>query len=265
MKFGNEDNSECVYRLDTPLNQIHGFAMYYLWLNEAQAGPFTLQQVQSMWNGGQITALTLYWQEGNAEWQPLGNVLSEIEPKKAAFVQAQTTVLPPFEQTIARKTGSLTGASAAPQQAASAQNPSEQVHWTGHPTLWKWAGLLFLALVLMAASGGLFVFAPFPKLPIIADAAPLSIAVLIFAWIFIKRNTIRYTVTSKRVGVETGIFTKTSRELRIQDIRSIAAKTNFLGYGDIEFSTAARDDADVIFIAVAGANSVRDMVKQLQT
>jgi len=239
--------------------------MYYLWLNEAQAGPYTLQQVQSMWNGGQITALTLFWQEGKAEWEPLGNILSEIEPKKAVFVQEKTAVLPSFEQTIARKTGNLTGASSAPQPPVPAQTTSEQTRWTGHPTLWKWAGHLLLAVILIAASGGLFAFFPSAQWPRIADAAPCLIAIFILVWIFIQRNTIRYTVTSKRVGVETGIFTKSSRELRIQDIRSIAAKTNFIGYGNIEFSTAASDDAEVIFIAVANANSVRDMVKQLQT
>lgn len=240
--------------------------MYYLWLNEAQAGPYTLQQVQSMWNAGQITALTLYWQEGKAEWQPLGDILSEIEPEVPPALLAHTAVLPPFEQKLVRKVGNGIPASPAPPappQTVPAPIPSEQTHWTGHPTLWKWAGLLFLGLILIALTGGLFAFSP-PQLPMIADAVPLVIALLIFAVIFVKRSTIRYTVTNKRVGVETGIFTKSSRELRIQDIRSIAAKTNFLGYGDIEFASAASDDAEVIFHAVSSANSVRDLVKQMQ-
>jgi uncharacterized membrane protein YdbT with pleckstrin-like domain len=129
--------------------------------------------------------------------------------------------------------------------------------------LWKWAGLVFLGLLMVPLSAGLFVF--FPHLTPLVDAAPIPIALLIFASIFIKRNTTRYTVSNQRVGLETGLFTKSSRELRIQDIRSIAAKTNFLGYGDIEFSTAASDDAEVIFLAVPHANSVRDLVKRLQT
>ncbi len=71
--------------------------------------------------------------------------------------------------------------------------------------------------------------------------------------------------SNKRVSLETGIFTKNSRELRIQDIRSINAKVNFIGYGEIEFSSAASDDADVVFHAVPGATAVRDLVKKLQS
>jgi len=134
--------------------------MYYLWLNEAQAGPYALEQVQSMWNAGQITAETLYWQEGNAEWQPLGNILSEIESKKkAAAVMARTAVIRPFEQTIVRKTGNLTGTSPAPQalqQPEPAQITPEPVQETAHPSRWKWAGLLLL--ILLALAGGLIAY-----------------------------------------------------------------------------------------------------------
>jgi hypothetical protein len=147
-------------RLDTPPNHTHGFAMYYLWLNEAQAGPYTLQQIQSMRNAGQITPETPYWQEGDAEWKSLSNILSEIEPKKKAeSVLARTAVIRPFEQTIVRKSGNLTGASPAPQalqQPEPAQDTPEQVHSTGHPTRWKWAGLLLL--ILLALAGGLIAF-----------------------------------------------------------------------------------------------------------
>ena len=134
--------------------------MYYLWLNEAQAGPYTLQQIQSMRNAGQITPETPYWQEGDAEWKSLSNILSEIEPKKKAeSVLARTAVIRPFEQTIVRKSGNLTGASPAPQalqQPEPAQDTPEQVHSTGHPTRWKWAGLLLL--ILLALAGGLIAF-----------------------------------------------------------------------------------------------------------
>ena len=120
---------------------------------------------------------------------------------------------------------------------------TEQELWNGHPTLWKWTWLFILGVIL----------------------APVLIGLFILLYIFMVRNSTKYTVTNKRVSFETGIFTKTSRELRIQDIRSIAARVNFLGYGDIEFSSSATDDADVTFIAVPDAASVRDLVKKLQS
>jgi len=41
---------------------------YFLYLNNEQKGPYTLNQLQSMWKAGSITSKTLYWQEGFDEW-----------------------------------------------------------------------------------------------------------------------------------------------------------------------------------------------------
>ena len=71
-------------------------------------------------------------------------------------------------------------------------------------------------------------------------------------------------VTNRRVSVEKGIFSRSSRELRIQDIRSIAARANLFGIGDIEFSSAAQADAEVVFRGLSNTAAVRDLVKQLQ-
>lgn len=55
----------------------------YLWLNDAQAGPFTALQLRSMWTAGTITAATLCWQEGMEEWVPLGSAVEDaIEQEK---------------------------------------------------------------------------------------------------------------------------------------------------------------------------------------
>ncbi|MCE0498393.1 MAG: GYF domain-containing protein [Methylacidiphilales bacterium] len=234
--------------------------MYYLWLNEAQAGPYTLQQVQSMWGAGQITALTLYWQEGKADWQPLGDIISQIEPASADPLHQKTTVLPPYELAGARGPDVPYSPTVAP--VAQAPSVPEQVHWTGHPTWWKWGWWLLPAVVLILAPVGLYYFF---QLPLLVDLSPLPVALLIFLYVFFDRKVTRYAVTNKRVSIETGIFDRKSRELRIQDIRSIAADMNFLGYGNIEFSSAASDDAEVVFSAVARAAVVRDLVKKLQS
>jgi hypothetical protein len=53
--------------------------MYYFWANDAQAGPYTLSQVRSMWNSGQINSTTLYFQEGMQTWGSLGEIVQVIE------------------------------------------------------------------------------------------------------------------------------------------------------------------------------------------
>jgi hypothetical protein len=61
---------------------------------------------------------------------------------------------------------------------------------------------------------------------------------------------------------------RVSNEVRISDIRSInLQKTGFtglFGIGRVEFSSAATEDADVIFWNTPEAEKVRDLVRSLQ-
>jgi membrane protein YdbS with pleckstrin-like domain len=231
--------------------------MYYLWLNNAQAGPYTLLQVQSLWKEGQITALTLFWQEGNADWQPLSTIQSTIEPVRDVS-QDKTAVMPSVQKMLdQRKREQETAAAANPAPPASHM---EEVQWTGSPTLWKWAIPLCVGFFLCLLPIGGFLFFPAYAL---FGLITLPLVLVIFVYIYFARTSTRYTITNKRVSMEHGIFSKTSRELRIQDIRSIAAHINFIGYGDLEFSSAS-DEVDVTFTAVSGAAAVRDLVKKLQ-
>jgi membrane protein YdbS with pleckstrin-like domain len=232
--------------------------VYYLWLNDAQAGPFTLHQVQSMWNDGQITGLTLFWQEGNEDWVPLNTIQSTIEPVRPADLE-KTAIVPTVKQVFVKRVHDHVVAQAAATP-ASPESHVETVEWTGFPTWWNWSALLAVAVVLCLLPIGFITFA---LLPIFISLITVPIAGLIVLYIYFARRTTKYTITNKRVSLENGIFTKSSRELRIQDIRSIAAHINFLGYGNLEFSSAS-DEVDVTFTAVSGAAKVRDLVKKLQ-
>jgi hypothetical protein len=192
--------------------------MYYLLLDGAQSGPYTLSQLTEMWQARRVDTLTLYWEEGNADWLPLHNI--------APLLQVPTPAGPP----------------PMPVSAAAAPTDDEQVVWSGRPTLWFWTGELFWGALLSLVLIGI----PF------------------LLHVFWSRNTTRFRVTTRRVSVEQGLFTRSSRELRIADIRSIAARANLFGIGDIEFSTAARAEAEVSFWGLRHAERVRDLVKQLQ-
>jgi uncharacterized RDD family membrane protein YckC len=52
--------------------------MYYLWLNDAQTGPFPLEQLREWWADGTVNAKTLYWLEGMAEWTPLATIADAL-------------------------------------------------------------------------------------------------------------------------------------------------------------------------------------------
>lgn len=118
---------------------------------------------------------------------------------------------------------------------------AEETLWEGHPSLWHWFWLLVLGVV----------------------TVPLVVGIGILLYVFVKKNSTAYLVTSKRVQIRQGIVTKTSRELRIQDIRSIHSQAT-LGYGFIEFSSAASDDAEVVFRGVWDVKKIVALVQSRQ-
>ncbi len=54
--------------------------LYYIVLNQQNAGPYTIGQLRAMWQSGAVTAQTQYWFEGAADWRPLINLRSALEP-----------------------------------------------------------------------------------------------------------------------------------------------------------------------------------------
>jgi hypothetical protein len=66
---------------------------YYLFENDAQRGPFTLSQLQSMWRIGTITTQTLYCESGFEEWLPLSTMLDLLEPSSQLKFNPRTTAL----------------------------------------------------------------------------------------------------------------------------------------------------------------------------
>jgi uncharacterized membrane protein YdbT with pleckstrin-like domain len=146
----------------------------------------------------------------------------------------------------------------------------EETMWAGSVSQWHYAGkwaLIVVLLVLLVASFAITFIGDATTLWIIRGAL-LVIALFILGWIRLDRMSRKYTVTNRRVSVEYGIISKQSTELRVQDIRSINLTTSGLsglvGIGRLEFSSAASDDAEVIFWNTPQAEKVRDLVRSLQ-
>jgi len=147
---------------------------------------------------------------------------------------------------------------------------TEQTLWTGTVSNLHYAGKWLLVVILLGAVAASF-WLVLPDLgPMLwpARAALLAIAFLLVCWIQIDRWRRRYAVTNKRVSVEYGIISRVSNEVRIQDIRSINLRktglSGLLGIGRVEFSSAATDDAEIIFWNTPEAEKVRDLVRSLQ-
>jgi membrane protein YdbS with pleckstrin-like domain len=153
----------------------------------------------------------------------------------------------------------------------SAPATREKTLWTGTVSNLHYAGKWFLVLLLLGAACGSFWFVlpEYASMLWSARAAFVLIALLVIGWIQIDRHRRKYAVTNKRVSVEYGIVSRTSNEVRIQDIRSInltkKGLSGLLGIGRVEFSSAATDDADVVFWNTPEAEKVRDLVRSLQS
>jgi membrane protein YdbS with pleckstrin-like domain len=148
---------------------------------------------------------------------------------------------------------------------------TEQTLWSGTVSHLHYFGKWLWVIILGAAFAGSF-FIGFPNSRDILwaiRAALLLLALVVMFWIYLDRSRRKYAVTNKRVSVEYGIIGKRSNEVRVQDIRSINLRktglSGLLGVGTVEFSSAATDDADVIFWNTAEAEKVRDLVRSLQS
>lgn len=82
------------------------------------------------------------------------------------------------------------------------------------------------------------------------------------------RLTTRYVITNRSLSAEVGLFTRTSNEIRIVDIRGIAVRQSLIDRiirtGDIAFSSSAGDSEEVIFRAVSNPVAIKELVKDLQ-
>lgn len=91
---------------------------------------------------------------------------------------------------------------------------------------------------------------------------------LVLIYILIDRASRDYIVTPLRVEVVEGILSKSSREVRIEDIRAINVRTHgltgLLGIGTVEFASAGTDAVDVTFTQVSRAHRVKKLVRRLQ-
>jgi hypothetical protein len=76
----------------------YAWGMYYFWSNDQQVGPYTMSEVRALWNTGQITADSLYWETGLPDWQPMAaivHLIQQPEPSPAPVAPSFAVVPAP--------------------------------------------------------------------------------------------------------------------------------------------------------------------------
>jgi len=138
----------------------------------------------------------------------------------------------------------------------------ERILHLSHPSWLGYTKALFLALLLLIAAVMLFRHGEeYAIISLLCCTATLTC-------VAIARFSKDYLVTEERVEVVWGILGRSSKEVRICDIRSIdvyeRGLKGLLGLGTLDFSSAANAGIEVRFKDMRGAHLVKEQVRRLQ-
>ena len=140
---------------------------------------------------------------------------------------------------------------------------TETIMYRGHPSWFSFAKGMLLALLLLLAAVGSIQFGGLKWL-----ALGTAFSSLTFCCVIIARQHRDYLVTDERVEVEWGLIGRSSKEVRVQDIRSIdvieGGVLGFLGIGTVDFSSAGTDGVEVQFKNVRRPHRIKELVRQMQ-
>jgi uncharacterized membrane protein YdbT with pleckstrin-like domain len=133
----------------------------------------------------------------------------------------------------------------------------EQVIFEGHPS---WRAILgfYLKGVLVAIVLG--VIAKLVGSTGLVFAVVLVVLALTLLAGFLKRWATTYTITSRRLNIKRGIFSREVQETRLERVQNVnynqSVYQRLMQIGDVDFDTAATDDYNFVFYGVANPADV---------
>jgi uncharacterized membrane protein YdbT with pleckstrin-like domain len=146
--------------------------------------------------------------------------------------------------------------------------PGEQVMFDGHPS-WRSIiafyikGLLLVLIAAFAVAIVTSVTGDGTDAGLVSLIAVIGVAVVILAG-FIRRITVHYTITTRRLHIKRGIIAREIQETRLERVQNVNYNQSLiqrmLQVGDVDFDTAAGDDYNFIFAGVANPDEVVERV-----
>ena len=122
--------------------------------------------------------------------------------------------------------------------------------------------LLPIALVVLAAVADLLAVIP-GDLRLIATLAAVAILGLALIFVFIRWSSRSFSITDRRVILDTGIFSRSTKVIALDRVQDIATNQSLLGrmlgYGRIEIDSAGASGAEVLS-ALPNPGRFRDAV-----
>jgi uncharacterized membrane protein YdbT with pleckstrin-like domain len=142
--------------------------------------------------------------------------------------------------------------------------PGEQVFFHGHPS---WRGILsfYIKGLLLAVLAGVLagvvtaIASNGVKVLAVGPAVVVVFAIVLIAG-FIKRVFTKYTITNRRLTIETGILSKEMHQTRLERVQNVnttqTVVDRILRVGRVDFDTAAESGYNFSFVAVANPQQI---------
>jgi membrane protein YdbS with pleckstrin-like domain len=204
-----------------------------------QLGPYSLDEARALVLGGKLDADDWAWPDGATEWLPLKEV-------------------PGF--TVAGKP--------APPQAPAVVSATEEVElWRGHPSqVLNIHIYLFWAIILVITLVAAFLLADSAMWSLLIFGVVALVGLAQCAWAWLHLHAIEYVITTQRVRVISGIFSKDVQEIELFRVKDTAARQSFLlrlfGLGTITVLSGDEGHPRLVLSGVPGALEMRERLRQ---
>jgi uncharacterized membrane protein YdbT with pleckstrin-like domain len=152
--------------------------------------------------------------------------------------------------------------SAYPLAVAPRLAPGEQVMFQGHPS-WRSIIGFYVKGLLAVIAICIVVQLVEDDAGLVALVAVIGVAAVVLAGL-IKRITVHYTITTRRLHIKRGIISREIQETRLERVQNVnydqSVLQRVLQVGDVDFDTAAGDDFNFVFAGVANPDEVVEQV-----
>ena len=138
--------------------------------------------------------------------------------------------------------------------------------WGGTPSWWNYFGRIFLTLVFTVTAITL-AFTDIEYKEVTAVVCAL-IALTLFLSACWSKFSNRYRISRGAISASFGLLSIEIHEIDVRDLKDLVLKQSLAGrmlnYGTLEFSSAGRDKAEVIFAGIPNPTGVKEFVTELR-
>jgi uncharacterized membrane protein YdbT with pleckstrin-like domain len=141
-------------------------------------------------------------------------------------------------------------------------NQEETLIWKGTPSQWTNFGTHFFCLLLAAGVVAAFLLVT-PRQPLILGGLAIPVVWMLTRWI--ATRTQRYEITSERIRVSTGLFSRLTTELELYRVRDYTIEEPFwlrlVGCGNVILQTSDRTNPRLVIHAVPRVVALKDQIR----